>query len=158
MASRLAQVFQVPTDLDYVAGFQDLARVNLEIRRQGPTVERLLRKATLERAIGNHWAGLQAIVEAQRMAPDHPEVQYGLGVTYFFLAMAEAGALPVGPKPPGGTSQGVRELLTLALDAFAVLVQRNPEDAEAARDLSVISELLAAQSDDLTLAEALRAR
>src|SRR5688572_21107201 len=37
MRQRLSQVFQVPADLDYVESFQALSKVNLEIRRYGPT-------------------------------------------------------------------------------------------------------------------------
>lgn len=156
MRRPLSQLFQVPADLDYVNGFQELARINLQIRQQGASVERLLRRANLERAIGNHRASLDAVLEAQRLAPDHPEVHYELGVTYFFLAMSEAGALPVGPLHQNAESEGIRALLSKALEAFTAVIEQNPADTEAARDLGAIADLLAAQSDDLALAEALR--
>lgn len=156
MRRPLSQLFQVPNDLDYVSGFQDLSRLNLQLRRDGPSMELLLRKANLERAVGNHRASLEAVVSAQELAPDHVEVHYELGMTYFFLAMAEAGALPVGPRN-GGSPEGIRALLTLALGAFTFVLERNPADPDAARDLAAIADLLAAQSDDMGLAAALRA-
>lgn len=158
MRRPLSQLFQVPADLDYVNGFQELARLNLQLRREGPSVELLLRRASLERAVGNHRASLDAVLDAQRLAPDHAEVQYELGVTYFFLAMSEAGALPVGPLHRSAPTEGVRALLSAALDAFTTVIELNPADAEAARDLGAIADLLAAQSDDLALAESLRSR
>lgn len=158
MRRPLSQLFQVPADLDYVNGFQELARLNLQVRRHGPSVDLLLRKANLERAIGNHRASLEAVIDAQHLAPDHTEVQYELGVTYFFLAMREAGALPVGPLHQGASSDGIRALLSAAMEAFARVLEQNPDDTEVARDLGAIAELLAAQSDDLALADALRSR
>lgn len=154
--SRLVQVFQIPTDVDYVSGFQELSRVNLQLRRLGASVPLLIHKARLERGVGNHPSSLDALMQAQGMSPDHPEILYELGVTQFCLAMAEAGALPANPRPAQSTTRSVRDLLTASLEAFTAVLERNPDDPEAARDLAVIAELLAAAEDDLQLADALR--
>lgn len=158
MRVRLAQLFQVPADLDYVQSFQGLANLTLEIRREGPSVGRLLRRSSLERGVGNHAASLEAVRKALELDPQNPEVRYCLGVAYFFLALARADALPVGPRASDLPDESVSELLGLAVEEFSRVLELNPADEDAAQDLSAIAEVLAVGADDQQLAAALRAR
>jgi tetratricopeptide (TPR) repeat protein len=158
MSQRLAQLFQVPADLDYVEAFQALALANLEIRKEGPSVERMLRKGLLERRAGNHAASLAAVQRARELDPDNAEVHYELGLAYFFLALARAHALPVGPRPMDLPLHGTSELLGLSVEAFSRVVELNPQDDDAAADLAALAELLALGATDEQLGDALRNR
>jgi tetratricopeptide (TPR) repeat protein len=155
---RLAQLFAVPTDLDYVQAFQDLSLLNLEVRRDGPSVATLLRKAGLERNVGNHGAALGAVIQAHELDPQNPEVHYGLGVAHFYLALAKAGALPVGPKPTDLPDDEVSALLSLAVESFSRVLELNPADEDAAQDLTAIADVLAVGATEDQLSAALRAR
>ena len=158
MRQRLAELFQVPSDLDYVEGFQLLSMANLEIRREGPSVERLLRKSMLERGVGNHGASLGAAQRALELDPSNPEVHYELGLAHFYLALARAEALPVGPKLTDLPPHGIGELLGLAVEAFSRVIELNPQDDDAATDLAALAEVLAVGAGDEQLGAALRAR
>lgn len=155
---RLRQVFHVSTDADYVADFQELSRVHIALRKEGPSLALLLRRAQLERAMGNHGTSLEAVLEAQALSPDHLETLYELGVSYFCLAMVEAGALPVGPRPAIIATRSVRDLLGASLEAFTAVLERNPQDDEAARNMGILAELLGAAEDDLALRALLQER
>lgn len=156
MRQRLSQVFQVPGDLDYVEAFQALSMANLAIRRDGPSVETLLRKAILERRVGNHGASLGAVQRALELDPANGEARYELGLAYFYLALARAEALPVGPRPTDLPPQGIGELLGLAVEAFSAVVESNPADQDAATDLAALADVLAVGADDEQLGVALR--
>lgn len=158
MRQRLSQLFQVPDDLDYVDGFQALARVMLEIRRDGPTVERLLRRSQLERGVGNHMASLACAREALLLDDGNAETHYDLGMAYLFLALAKADALPVGPKVTELPVEGIGELLGAAVEEFSRTLELNPEDEDARQDVAAIAELLALGVDNDALATALRSR
>ena len=158
MRVRLAQLFQVPADLDYVQSFQDLANLTLEIRRDGPSVGRLLRRSYLERGVGNHAASLTAVRKALELDPKNPEVHYALGVAHFFLALARADALPVGPRASDLPDESVSELLGLAVEAFTRVLELNPADEDAAQDVAALAEVLSVGADDDQLAAALRNR
>lgn len=158
MRQRLTQLFQVPDDLDYVDGFQALAQLVLELRRDGPSVERLLRRSQLERNVGNHMASLASARDALALDPDNAEVHYDLGLAYLYLALAKAEALPVGPRPPDLPVEGIGELLGAAVEAFSRALGLNPADEDARTDVAAIAELLALGIDDAGLAVALRSR
>ena len=158
MRQRLLQIFQVPTDLDYVASFQALAKVNLEMRRLGPSVERLLRKAQLERAAGNPAAALLSAQDALVLDPSHGETHYQLGITFLHLALAKSDALPTGPVPPDLPRESPRELLEKAVAAFRAVVSLNARDDDARQDGEVLQALLDRHLTDSGLSEALRSR
>jgi tetratricopeptide (TPR) repeat protein len=155
---RLAQLFDVPTDLDYVEAFQALAELTLELRRGGPSAELLLRRAQLERGVGNHEASLRSAKQALELDAANPEGHYEVGLAYFYLALAKSHALPVAPRAHGPElpAEGVAELLGLAIEAFSRTVELNPNDEDAAQDLTALAEVLALESDDERLAQALR--
>lgn len=154
----LTQLLQVPHDLDYVESFQELSRMNLEIRRHGPSAQRLLRKATLERAVGNHAASLVACQDALVLDPNNPEMHYQVGIAFMFLALAKADALPVGPSPTDVPNDSVAALLSKAIEAFRTVLRHNPRDQDAREDVSAIQKVLAAHVTDEQLGEALRTR
>lgn len=158
MRQRLSQLFQVPADLDYVGSFQALSKVNLEIRRHGPSVERLLRKARLERAAGNTAASLESAQEALVLDPKNPEMHYQLGLALLHLALDKAGALPVGPSPSELPHDSVRDLLEKSRLAFQAVVDLNALDEDARQDAAALTDLLESHATDGALDEALRSR
>lgn len=158
MRQRLSLLFQVPSDLDYVASFQALSKLNLELRRYGPTAERLVRKAQLERDVGNTGAGLVAAQDALVLDPHDGELHYQLGIAFLHVALAKAGALPVGPSPGDLPEDTVADLLGKAVAAFGMVVELNPKDDDARQDAQVLQTVLAAHPGEASLADALRAR
>lgn len=158
MRQRLAQLFQVPTDLDYVQAFQSLAELIVEMRRDGPSVDRLLRRSLLERGVGNHPASLRSARQALELDPQNPEGHYELGLAYFFLALAKAGALPMAPSATPMPEETLQDLLSLAVESFSRVVELNPADEDAAQDLAAIAEVLAVGVEEDALAAALRSR
>lgn len=158
MRQRLTQLFQVPADLDYVASFQALSKLNLEIRRHGPTAERLVRKAHLERDVGNTAAGLVAAQDALALDPRNAEMHYQVGVAFLHLALAKAGALPVGPTVSEAPQESARELLEKSVAAFLMAVELNPLDEDARQDAQTLQAAVDAHAADAALCEALRSR
>lgn len=154
----LTQLVQAPQDLDYVESFQALSRVNLELRRLGPSADRLLRRAHLERAVGNHAASLAACQDALVLEPGNPEMHYQVGVAHLFLALAKAEALPVGPRPTDLPDEPVSMLLGRARDAFAKSLEMNPQDEDAQEDVTVLTRVLDEHRSESALAEAMRVK
>jgi tetratricopeptide (TPR) repeat protein len=152
----LTQLVQVPTDLDYVESFQQLARTNLEIRRDGPNAQLLLRLAELERAVGNHGASLKACQDALVLADQNPEMHYQLGVAYLFLCLAKADILPVGPNRVEAPRESLAELLDKAAAAFQGALKLNPQDQDAREDLKAVKDLIRHHETDQQLADAVR--
>jgi len=137
-ARLLTQLVQVPADLDYVEHFQVLSGVNLEIRRHGPSAERLLRKAILEMDVGNYAASLTAAQDAVALDPVSAETHHQVGLAYLFLALAKAGAIPTGPgvrETPAESSLG---LLQKAVSSFEEVLRLNPDDLETGDDLEML--------------------
>ena len=138
----LTQLVQVPRDVDYVESFQALSRINLELRRLGPSAQRLLRRAQLERAVGNHAASLAASQDALVLEPANAEMHYQVGVAHLFLALAKAEALPVGPRPTDLPDESLQTLVQRAADAFAKALELNPADEDAREDVAVLRKAL----------------
>jgi tetratricopeptide (TPR) repeat protein len=143
----LTQLVQVPADLDYVEHFQVLSGVNLEIRRHGPSAERLLRKAILEMDIGNYAASLAAAQDACALDPVSAETHHQVGLAYLLLAMAKAGAVPTGPGVRETPSESCMELLDKAIGALRDVVRLNPQDQETREDLGLLESWLALDSE-----------
>lgn len=153
----LTQLVEVPRDLDYVESFQALSRLNLELRRLGPSAERLLRRAHLERAVGNHAASLAATQDALILEPANAETHYQVGVAHLYLAFAKADLLPVGPRAPTLPAESVAVLLGRAVDSFAKALEHNPNDEDAREDILVLRKVLdAVHGDDNLLTRMLR--
>lgn len=152
----LTQLVQAPADLDYVESFQALSRVNLELRRLGPSADRLLRRANLERAVGNHAASLAATQDALILEPQNAEMHYQVGVAHLFLALAKAEALPVGPRPTDLPDDSLSTLLSRARDSFAKAAEMNPQDEDAREDVTVLTKVLDETRSESSLAEAMR--
>jgi tetratricopeptide (TPR) repeat protein len=158
MRQRLMQIFQVPEDLDYVHSFSALAQANLELRRRGPSAERLVRKARLEREVGNYAASLASTQEALALDPENPEMHYHVGIAFLYLALAKADALPVGPSPTALPEASASDLLATAVASFRKVLALNPDDEDARLDAVALQAALDAHPDDGDLADALRAR
>lgn len=152
----LTQLVEAP-NLDYVENFQVLSALNLEIRRHGPSAERLLRKAILEMGVGNYAACLAAALDAQAMDPESPETHHQVGSAYFLLAVARSGAVPVGPGMGHALdNEAATELLAKAIEAFKEGVLRNPLDEESAQDVAILEQLATDCDTDSKLLAALR--
>jgi hypothetical protein len=156
MRPRLIAQLVHASDLDYVEHFQMLSAVNLEIRRSGPTAERLLRKSILEMDVGNFLASLSAAEDALALAPKSAEVRHQLGCVNLRLALAKAGAIPLGPGAEKGILQSPTELLQAAIDAFQAAVRLNPQDDESRTDAGILAQLAGDCDSDAKLAKALR--
>lgn len=155
---RLTQLVEVPRDLDYVESFQALSKVNLELRRLGPSADRLLRRAQLERAVGNHAASLVACQDALVLDPANGEMHYQVGLAQLFLALSKADMLPVGPRAPDLPDDSVGVLLRRAADCFAKALEHNPNDEDAREDLRAIEGILADNESDRDVERALRGK
>lgn len=151
----LTQLLHKPADLDYVEHFQDLADVNLEIRRYGPSTERLLRKAILEMDVGNFQSGLEAAKDAVVLDDQCQEAHYQVGASYVMLAFVKAGAVPSGPGNQFVPSEGAVDLLQDARGAFDRALEICPDDAEAQEDLHIVAELLGEVADEADLVRVL---
>lgn len=157
MAQRLlSHLVQAPRDLDYVGSFQALSRIHLELRKLGPSPPRLLHRAQLERAVGNHAASLAAAQDALLLQPQDGEMHYQVGVAQLFLALAKAGMLPVGPSAFDLPLEGVGVWLQRACDSFDKARTLNPADEDAAQDHAALAQLLSSGATDLVLTRKLR--
>lgn len=154
----LTQIIQLPWDVDYVESFQALSKINLELRRLGPSAQRLLRRAQLERAVGNHAASLTACEDALVLEPTNAEMHYQVGVANLFLALAKAEALPVGPRVPDLPDEAPSVLLRRAATCFARTLELNPNDDDAREDVAILDQVLEQCKNEETLVEALRVR
>ncbi len=153
----LTQLVEVPKDLDYVESFQGLSKVNLELRRLGPSAERLLRRAQLERAVGNHAASLAACQDALILEPANGEMHYQVGIAQLYLALAKANVLPVGPRASELPDDSLSVLLGRAADSFGKALSMNPNDEDAREDLQVLQQVLdEADGDDAGLVRSLK--
>lgn len=156
MTTRLLTHLVQVTDLDYVEHFQALALANLELRRLGPSAERLVRKAALELDVGNFGASCSAAQDAVAMAPHSSETHHQLGLSNLYLALAKAGAISVGPGVSERVPESVTGLLWRALEAWKEALRLAPDDDETRHDLGVLEGVLAAHRSDAELVQALR--
>lgn len=144
------------TDLDYVEHFQALAIANLDLRRLGPSAERLVRKSVLELDVGNFTASVAAAQDAVAMAPQSSETHHQLGLSTLYLALAKAGAISVGPGVSERVPESVTGLLWRSLEAWKEAIRLAPADEETGHDLGVLENVLAAHRSDAELVQALR--
>jgi tetratricopeptide (TPR) repeat protein len=152
-AHLIAQLATSPRDLDYVEHFQTLSVVNLEIRRHGPSAERLLRKAILEMDLGNYGASLAAALDAVALDPVSPETHHQVAMAYLLSSLARAGFVPVGPgtavhELPSATAV---ELMGKSMEAFRKVLRLNPNDQETQEDLQALESVVGAAKDDAAL-------
>ena len=146
-----------PRDLDYVEQFQLLAAVNLEMRRHGPTVDRLVRKAVLEMHVGNFSAALTAALDAATEDPTSAEAHYQAARAYILLALNKADVLPRGPGDVGAPEAGLEELVRLAMEELRTVIRLNLKDEDALETFLLLESLLESSRGEEQLAAALRA-
>ncbi len=146
----------VGSDADYVTHFGELQALNLEIRAQGPTTERLLRKAILELDVGNFLASVDAARDAVAMAPFAADTHHLLGLAYVHVAFAKAGMIPQGPGHGEGVPESVTGLLWRALEQFRECLEQAPDDEETRSDVAVLEKFLRGHPDDAQLLKALQ--
>lgn len=141
-------------DSDYVTCFDALARVEIDIRRRGPSPHLLLRRAMLSMALGNYATALDAARDAVTAAPREPETHYQEGLALLWLARLQVGVATLGPGAPVPTQRPLRALLDGAYDAFCA-ASGCGDDAETESVLQWLEELL--QTPDDRLADRLQA-
>ena len=146
----------VGADADYVTHFGELQVLNLEIRSQGPTTERLLRKAILELDVGNFLASVDAAQDAVNMAPFNPDTHHLLGLAYIHLALSKADILPHGPGSHEGAPESVTGMLWRAVEQFREAIEHAPNDEETQMDIQTLEKLLRAHPDERELVKGLR--
>jgi hypothetical protein len=143
-------------DGDYVSHFQQLADLNLELKKNGPSPELLLRKSMLEGAAGNYRASHRAAQDARLLRPDDPEYLYQVGISGLLLAYAEVGAVeclrPAGPLVEGSLAAVLDE----AAEALEKSLICNPGDQDARRLIRRVRALRKACPDDDSLRLALQ--
>jgi tetratricopeptide (TPR) repeat protein len=152
----LLQLMQAPRDLDYVGHFQELSRLNLEMRRFGPSAQRLLRKTMLEREVGNYGASLGAAQDALLLDPNNPEMHYHLGIAFVYVALARADALPIGAVPQALPHETATTLLQKGAEAFRTVLNFNPRDEDAQEDLAAVERILEDSANEAEVCGALR--
>ncbi len=155
-SNNLLHLIHAPLDVDYVQHFQGLAALNLEIKRLGPSAERMLRKAILEMDVGNFEAGVKAAEHARELSPSTTEIHYQYGLANLLLACAKADAIPSGPGQQMPARTGVKRLLEEAIRAFEDVVRLNAADEEARRGLRALQVLLADDADERSIVKALK--
>lgn len=146
----------VGADTDYVTHFGELQVLNLEIRSQGPSPERLLRKAILELDVGNFLASVEAATDAVAMSPFSADTHHLLGLAYIHLALSKAGVLPQGPGQTERIPESITGLLWHAVEQFREALAQAPDDEESTHDVAMLEKILRAHPDDKGLAAALR--
>jgi len=156
MRQRLwADLVETPQDLDYVERFQRLAALNLEMRKDGPTVPILLRKSILETGVGNHAAALQAALDAVALDGGDAEAHHQVGRASLMLALVRAGVVPqTGDGGGQGTATG---LLGQAAGEFRAAAGLVPGDDESLEDAAFLESMLEANDTEAALVEAIRA-
>lgn len=146
-----------PCDTDYVAVFTTLCSVNLAVRNQGPTAPLLLRKAILERELGNYTAALTSAIDCTAMDPQCAEAFHQVGCANLLLALAKVRAVAGSPATAAAClGETARSFLTRATEAFRENSRLNPADEEASRDLDVLEQIAAGCTAEGTLVAALR--
>ncbi len=152
----LTQLIQAP-NLDYVENFQILSALNLEIRRHGPSAERMLRKAIMEMGVGNYAACLSAALDAQAMDTQSPEAHHQVGSAYFLMALARSGAVPGGPGMGlAADNDPATVLLSKSVEAFHAVLKLNAGDEETRQDLAILEQLAKDCDTESKLLSALR--
>ncbi len=117
-------------ETDYVRCFEQMAAVEVEIRRRGASPHLLLRRAMLHMAIGDYVPALRAAQDAVARAPRHGEAHFQEGLAWLGMARVQCGA----PVAPGVQVPVHRPLITLienAYNAFCAAATSSPDDAEA---------------------------
>ncbi len=141
-----------PQESDYVQCFEQMAFVEVEIRRRGPSPHLLIRRAQLHLAIGNYAPALRAAQEAVARAPRDGEAHYQEGLAWIAMARVQCGAAAA----PGVAVPARRPLITLienAYEAFCAAAKCCPEDTEAKELVKEVESLL--MLDDQAIAYAL---
>lgn len=151
MTPKLLPPALVQRDADYVQQFQDLASLNLQVRALGPSKERLVLKAILERGVGNHAASLEAATDAVALDADLAEAHYQVGLALLAIALRKAGDVPSGPTERAAPDDSILDLGRKAVEAFREAA-RLDKDAECADLVEALSELVSGSEDELTAA------
>ncbi len=127
-------------DLDYVTAFQQLARVNLCLRKHradGPT---LLRKALLESALGDHARAAATAEDALTHSPDLLEAAFVRAESLLCHALTLEGLLTRGPGCDLELDNAPAEVLGEARAAFDHIA-RTKEDPDVQARIHLLEDL-----------------
>jgi hypothetical protein len=133
-SNRMADPLPRGTDMDYVQCFEASARIEMEIRRRGPSPHLLLRRAMAAMALGNYVTALDAARDAVTACPKEPEAHYQEGLAWLWIGRVQVGAATMAPGTPAITKRPLETVLANAYDAFcaASACGRADGDADAA--------------------------
>ncbi|HUR64475.1 MAG TPA: hypothetical protein VM241_08355 [Candidatus Thermoplasmatota archaeon] len=133
--------------VDYVAGFQDLARLGLEMHRSGPTLPLLLRKATLELRVGSYWAACFAASDAVVCDATCADAHWLLALGMLGLCLVDLGLLTEGPGEPrpGRDMPVAQRLLAVQRSLLECVRLSGGQDQEAATLLAYLETVLQAR-------------
>ncbi|MEA3203732.1 MAG: hypothetical protein QOI63_1411 [Thermoplasmata archaeon] len=143
--------------IDYVEGFQDLARLGVEIHRSGPTLPLLLRKAVLELRVGSYAAASDAASDALVCNDQCAEAHWLHALALLGLCLVDLGLLTEGPgEPPARSGAPVLARLEAAWRSLVECVRLSGGDQEAATLLAYVETVLAARPPRRRLPHLLR--
>lgn len=145
---RLAPPYMPPADADYEASFRALADVQAEAQTRGALTPRLaLRRAHAQFALGNYMAAAFDAERAARLDPMSTEAEFLRGQSFLALAAVKHGVARPGVGSPiaPSTLPPRRHLLLTAKRCFDRVLERNPDDLQARKDMAATQALL----DDL---------
>ncbi len=128
-------------DLDYVIAFQQLARVNLCLRKHTPDGPTLLRKALLESALGDHARAAASAQDALDHSPGLTEASYVRAEALLCHALTLHGLLTPGPGCLLRLDNSAEEVMREARAAFRALVANGREDPDALARVHLIDAL-----------------
>lgn len=154
MAHRIVDPLPRGQDVDYVACFDALARVQVAIRRRGPSGHLLLRRSMLESAIGNYASALAAARDAVSAVPRDPEAHFQEGLAWLSLARVQVGGAPLAPGTDPPPPRPLRTLVHNAYDAFCSALSCAGDDPDAEAACTYLEGLL--RLGDTEMADVLR--
>lgn len=132
-----------PPDFDYAEAFGCLAAVQAKINSYGATPELVLRRGLALMSLGNYLAAAYDAERVLQTQPDLAEAHFLHGQACLALAAVKTGVLRPGlaASLPAEALPSRRELLDAARQAFAFVLDQNPQDAQAQRGLAAANRL-----------------
>lgn len=140
-------------DIDYVQAFQRLADLHQVIDQLGPNIPRLLQKAWMQMAVGDHDSAAKTAGRVAVAQPMNAEASFLQGEALLRAALVCGGRIVPGPghRPERGSEPG--EMLADAAQAFETVMRLQPGDREALARLQLAERLLEERDGDHAVCE-----
>lgn len=136
-------------DGDYVACFRALAKLEVEIRQDGPRPQLLLRRSMLHIEMGDLQRGLESAQDAVAAAPRDADAHFQEGMVWMALARLRTGAIVLGPAVEAPELRPLPELLGNAYEAVCAASRCRPSDPDAREHLEFLEDVLGNDEDDI---------